>query len=549
MTSPRIGLCGLLGAGNLGNDGSLEAMLAYLRAEHPDAIVDCMSTRPDQVTARYGIPAAQLRWYQKDHEPVPLVKFVKVPLAMIIDGFRTASWVRRHDVVIVPGMGVFEATVPIRAWHTPYSMFLLSASGRLSGTKVAFVCVGADFIRKRLTRRVTIAAARLAYYRSYRDTYSRDAMRQMDFDTSSDAVYPDLVFSVLASHGAPVAARSVGVGVMDYHGGDDDRPRATEIHTSYVEKMKHFVLWLVDNGRPVRLFATDVHDEPVVWDVIADVRARRPGLAPSQVVAEPVSSLDELMQRLASVDTVVATRYHNLLCALKLAKPALSVGYGAKSDALMEEMGLAEFCQSARSLDVDRLIRQFTELESRSGQLRQTLLERSAAKTQLLQHQFATLSAVLFPAAKQIKAADAHNAARTDAHLWSTRGVDMKDPASRDPASLMRLLQPNIQYYGMDIAIHDPAPNLIETDFLEVPIRFDVKRFDIVIAQGHSHRSRSFRIRRKPAGPEIRRNIESGGGVLLHLFAMLCTWVPRSRRWQARPAEQAEDRAVSPARR
>ena len=28
---------------------------------------------------------------------------------------------------------------------------------------------------------------------------------------------------------------------------------------------------------------------------------------------------------------------------------------------------------------------------------------------------------------------------------------------------------PNIQYYGIDIAIHDPAPNLIEADFLETP--------------------------------------------------------------------------------
>lgn len=52
------------------------------------------------------------------------------------------------------------------------------------------------------------------------------------------------------------------------------------------------------------------------------------------------------------------------------------------------------------------------------------------------------------------------------------------------PAALMPLLRPNIQYYGIDIAIKDPAPNLIEADFLETPIRFDDKRFDIVIAQG-----------------------------------------------------------------
>lgn len=52
------------------------------------------------------------------------------------------------------------------------------------------------------------------------------------------------------------------------------------------------------------------------------------------------------------------------------------------------------------------------------------------------------------------------------------------------PAALMPLLRPAIQYHGIDIAIHKPAPNLIEADFLEAPIRFADKRFDIVLAQG-----------------------------------------------------------------
>jgi SAM-dependent methyltransferase len=52
------------------------------------------------------------------------------------------------------------------------------------------------------------------------------------------------------------------------------------------------------------------------------------------------------------------------------------------------------------------------------------------------------------------------------------------------PATLMRLLPPNIRYYGIDIAIHDPAPNLIEADILEAPIRFGDMHFDIIISQG-----------------------------------------------------------------
>jgi SAM-dependent methyltransferase len=52
------------------------------------------------------------------------------------------------------------------------------------------------------------------------------------------------------------------------------------------------------------------------------------------------------------------------------------------------------------------------------------------------------------------------------------------------PATLMRLVRPNIHYYGIDIAIHDPAPNLIEADILKEPIRFADKRFDVVAALG-----------------------------------------------------------------
>jgi SAM-dependent methyltransferase len=52
------------------------------------------------------------------------------------------------------------------------------------------------------------------------------------------------------------------------------------------------------------------------------------------------------------------------------------------------------------------------------------------------------------------------------------------------PATLMRLVTPNIQYHGIDIVIHEPTANLMEGDLLESPIRFGDKRFDIILAQG-----------------------------------------------------------------
>ncbi|TGB15374.1 polysaccharide pyruvyl transferase family protein [Streptomyces sp. MZ04] len=396
MKSPtRVGVFGLLGSGNLGNDGSLEAVLGYLRAEHPEAAVDALCGGPEVVTSRYGIPATRLHWYRGEYRTASRVGAIAGKgLGKLVDAVRTAAWVRRHDVVIVPGMGVLEATLPLRPWGFPYSLFLLCASGRLLRTRVALVGVGAAPIGNRPTRALVRWSARLAAYRSYRDALSRDAMRGMGVDTARDEVYPDLAFALptpptsvpSGPPGGPVC-----VGVMDFHGGNDDRARAEEIHRRYLDGTTRFVRALVEEGRPVRLLTGDACDAPVVAAILDAVDS-------PLVTAAETASLAGLMKETAAADTVVATRYHNLICALKVGTPTLALSYAAKSDALMDRMGLAAFCHPAREVDADRLLEQFRALEKRSAELRQTLAERNAVAARQLKDQFAELTAVLFPA-------------------------------------------------------------------------------------------------------------------------------------------------------
>src|SRR5438874_1177062 len=52
------------------------------------------------------------------------------------------------------------------------------------------------------------------------------------------------------------------------------------------------------------------------------------------------------------------------------------------------------------------------------------------------------------------------------------------------PAALRQVVGPNINYHGMDIAIHESAPNLRELDFAKNVIAYDNKRFGIVAAMG-----------------------------------------------------------------
>ncbi|MFD4712652.1 polysaccharide pyruvyl transferase family protein [Streptomyces sp. NPDC058430] len=393
MTAVRIGVFGLLGSGNFGNDGSLEAVLGYLRAEHPDAVVDALCGGPEEVAARFGIPATRLHWYAGEYRTASRTGAIAAKgLGKLVDIVRTAAWVRRHDVVIVPGMGVLEATLPLRPWGFPYSLFLLCASGRLLGTPVALVSVGAAEIGNRATRALVRWSARLATYRSYRDAHSRDAMRAMGVDTARDNVYVDLAFALPTPEaGAPSGSPGpVCVGVMDFHGSNDDRARADEIHRRYLDGTIRLVRTLAEEGRQVRLLTGDTCDAPVVAAILDAVDS------PLVTAAEP-SSLADLMKEMAAADTVVATRYHNLICALKAGTPTLALSYAAKSDALMDRMGLGAHCHPAREVDADRLLEQFRALEKRSADLRQTLAERNLAAARQLDDQFAELSEALSP--------------------------------------------------------------------------------------------------------------------------------------------------------
>jgi polysaccharide pyruvyl transferase WcaK-like protein len=399
-TPVRVGVFGLLGSGNLGNDGSLEAVLGYLRAEHPEAVVDALCGGPEVVATRYGIPATRLHWYRGEYRTASRAGAIAAKgLGKLIDAVRTAAWVRRHDVVIVPGMGVLEATLPLRPWGFPYSLFLLCATGRLFGTRVALVGVGAAAIGHRPTRALVRWSARLATYRSYRDALSRDAMRAMGVDTARDEVYPDLAFALptprASEHSGPPGP--VCIGVMAFHGGNDDRARAEEIHRRYLDGTTRFVRALVKDGRPVRLLTGDEVDVPVVAAILDAVDS--PLVTPAEV-----SSMADLMKEMAAADTVVATRYHNLVCALKVGTPTLALSYAAKSDALMAQLGLGAYCHPAREVDADRLLEQFRALEQRSSQLRRTLTERNLIAAQRLEDQFTALTAVLFPATEHAHA-------------------------------------------------------------------------------------------------------------------------------------------------
>ena len=164
---------------------------------------------------------------------------------------------------------------------------------------------------------------------------------------------------------------------MAYYGWSNDPREGQSIYDAYVAKMAGFVCWLLERGHPVRLLMGEIADDRAVQDVLRLVALAKPDLAEGWLLAEPAASLRDVMQQIAETDLVVATRFHNVVCALKLGRPTVSLGYARKNDVLLAEMGLGAFCQHVEAIDLDLLKTQFGSLlaglDTYRQQIRQTV--------------------------------------------------------------------------------------------------------------------------------------------------------------------------------
>ena len=225
-------------------------------------------------------------------------------------------------------------------------------------------------------------------------------MDSLGFDTRSDAIYPDIAFDLPAPRSPPRRDAedgpfTIGVGVMAYHGWRNDPARGAEIYAAYLHKITDFVLWLLQGGHVVRVLMGELSDRRAVDDLFRALRTRKPDLADGAVTFAPAQTLHDIMQQMAGVDVMVATRYHNVVCALRMRKPTISIGYASKNDALLAEMGLSAFCQHIEDFDVGRLEAQITRLMSDRAVFERRIDEASALLECKLREQESQLACLL----------------------------------------------------------------------------------------------------------------------------------------------------------
>jgi polysaccharide pyruvyl transferase WcaK-like protein len=401
MKPKKVSLLGNFGWRNLGNDCTLQAIIYHARKYLPDAEINSICTDPEDTSARYNIPAFPIRgmlgraWPGQNNPLIrPLLKvLLRIPIELErwVRSFKT---LKGTDLLIMPGTGMLS-DFAIGPFNLPYDLFRWSIMAKLRKSQLLFVSVGAGPIYNPLTKWFIKSALSLANYRSYRDNFSRQFMENINFDITNDSVYPDLAFSLLEAdmpepYNSEEEKPVIGVGLQTYYGQRGMPQHGEAIYLDYIAKLGVFVTWLLEHGYTARILIGDVLvDERAAQDLREIVDKWDGTYKEGRFIEEPIPSVEVLLAQIAATDLVVATRFHNVLLALMLNKPVVSISYHPKTVALMAEMGLAEYCHHIDHLDVDRLIGQFIQLEKDAECLKLQIQQKTKEYRRALDEQYA----------------------------------------------------------------------------------------------------------------------------------------------------------------
>jgi polysaccharide pyruvyl transferase WcaK-like protein len=383
MNPIRISFYGNFGAGNLGNEATLQAVIERILPRWPDGQLFCFCTNPQDVRARHGIEAlssgaikrsvaARSRSIARRRS---LARFFRIALKRVPLEF--VHWIKcghalsRADMLIIAGTGIIcdYTTGPL---GYPYDIFKLSSLAVVCRVKLIFLSVGVGPIHHPLSRWFLKTSLAFAHHRSYRDEASKQYLQEIGFKSDSDSVYPDLVFGLskgtLVSRVTGVHRRIIGLGIKDY------ASTKAEKFQEYLDTMATFVLWLQGTGYTVRLLIGDIqYDSPVIEQVFSVLKSRKAAIDAPFLIAEPALTVEALMRQVGGTDAVISARYHNLVMALLQIKPVIALSDHAKLDSVVTDFGLAEYLLPLRCLTSDALIGKFQQLEKHLDRLRPQL--------------------------------------------------------------------------------------------------------------------------------------------------------------------------------
>ncbi|MFT3781748.1 MAG: polysaccharide pyruvyl transferase family protein [Nibricoccus sp.] len=393
MNRLTIGVLGVFGAGNLGNEATLTAFLQLLKAGHPDTRIVCICYNTELVEKTYGISTFAVgggpKLANNSGREAGLLARIKKRLLKNspVNFVRTLSIVRSCKALVIPGTGVLDdyGTSP---GGLPWLLFRWCLAARLCSVPVKYIGVGAGPIVNPRSRRLMGWAARLASYRSYRDQNSKNFAQSIGVNTQSDPVIPDLAFYFTETNSQRQtnrrSAMHIGLGIMSYYGWQCDQAAGAKIFDAYLDKIVCLAHWLLNEGHSLQILIGEFSDQSAVDKFFERLKPNLSAEQRDRIAFSDQQTMDDLLTQIAPLDVVITSRYHNLVAAFCRGVPVISIGYGSKCAALMEDFGLGDLYQDIDTFSVEALRNQFLSATARLESLSDSILSRALQHKALL---------------------------------------------------------------------------------------------------------------------------------------------------------------------
>jgi polysaccharide pyruvyl transferase WcaK-like protein len=370
--SLRIGVYGMFGIDNIGNDATLAAFLEGLEEYLPDATVVVVSPNPSRTTHEVGVPAIPVGESQRTG---PSATRASVQILLAGWAYGTAAWsgARHFDALVICGTGVLESTTP----KTALRLLAWTGASSLRRRPVLWLNVGVDSISNPRARSIARTCARLTTYKSLRDPLSLRSAERQGLPVENSRVFPDLVYARKTDGSPPqrhgprqVVISPVSSGRYGWATSDTDRRDTLERNTSILAQ---FANHLLTRDLTVKVVSANPRDDPAVESLLGAIKRTDEGSAGSLLV-DRVLTMEGLLQSLSGSHAIVASRYHTLIAAHLLATPVISLGYSAKFEEAQRMFGLGGFSQPLEQLELTPLLEQFAELDSNRDALAERMV-------------------------------------------------------------------------------------------------------------------------------------------------------------------------------
>jgi polysaccharide pyruvyl transferase WcaK-like protein len=389
-----VALLSPCGWGNLGDAAIMAAAIDQIRARQPKAEIVAFTLNPIDTQYRHGISAFAidaftLAGFSVDRAGfqgvrrlaqrlLQRVRGVSCQLANFLCGVlnlltlpvrelwhwgRSVRLVRKCRLVVVCGGGQVDEFWD-GPWGHPYVLFKFALLSRLTGARFVVLSSGSARLTSRLGRWFVTQSLRWADYRSFREQFAVALACELGAP-EPNLCFPDLAFSLDVGTESSVRRGEgliVGVSPIAWLDPRSWPEKDSKRYENYFGELADFLRALLARKDQVVLFATAAADHVVIEDLLRVLRADRTSELDKRLKVSSARTVPDLLQVLANVDVVVASRLHGVLLSYARRLPVVAISYDPKVDDLVESLNQQEACLPIGKLESGQLLKTFDQV-------------------------------------------------------------------------------------------------------------------------------------------------------------------------------------------